>query len=66
MYFAIYDLILNLNSFAYSDRDISELVAGLYIDDLADFLEEMPASVKRVLTTQRLTAIQCQSYFKIP
>ena len=34
---------------AYSDRDISELVAGLYIDDLADFLEEMPASVaKRV------------------
>ncbi|MGI6076670.1 MAG: magnesium transporter [Fastidiosipilaceae bacterium] len=35
---------------AYSDRDISELVAGLYIDDLADFLEEMPASVaKRVL-----------------
>ena len=32
------------------DRDISELVARLYIDDLADFLEEMPASVaKRVL-----------------
>ncbi|HHX36756.1 MAG TPA: magnesium transporter [Clostridiaceae bacterium] len=35
---------------AYSDRDINELVAGLYIDDLADFIEEMPAYVaKRVL-----------------
>ncbi len=36
---------------AYSDEEISEVVAGLYNDDLVEILEELPASVaKRVLS----------------
>lgn len=39
---------------AVSDREISELIEDLYVDDAVDMLEELPASVvKRVLKTAR-------------
>ena len=39
---------------AATDREVSELVEDLYVDDAVDMLEELPANVvKRVLKTAR-------------
>ena len=44
----MYDTLNKFN--ALKDKEIAEIMADLYMDDAADFLQEMPANVvKRVL-----------------